>query len=148
MESLEAGNALFDAVLTLNEGDACTAFEQLSGESQASFQSTLVGTSSFARNVVGTRISNAFDGIATNNMAMIALNGEAEPGMPTGLLAWAQAYGSIDRVDGDGNSADQDNASGGLFVGLGDRGPRGLEGGSSGRLRPYPRLGRCAQLRY
>jgi outer membrane autotransporter protein len=118
VSSLSAGNAVYDAVIVLNEEDARSAFDSLSGEVHASTNTLLIQESSRSRDAVGARIRGAFDGLAAAEMPMIALHGAGEaPDGTGGAAAWGQAYGGWGKTGGNRNAATMDHTSGGFFVG-------------------------------
>jgi outer membrane autotransporter protein len=65
--NLSRSNTLHDAVLQLSESDARSAFEQLSGELQASTLSALAEDASLIRNVASNRINNANNGATSDD---------------------------------------------------------------------------------
>lgn len=109
-EALGEGNAVYDAVLGLNEAQARDAFERLSGDLHASAQTALLDDSRFIRDAIGSRLRD--DG---------------------GRGAWAQAYGSWGSYDSDGNARELDRSIGGLLFGadteVGERWRVGATGG-------------------
>ncbi|WP_299812140.1 autotransporter domain-containing protein [uncultured Roseibium sp.] len=118
VSSLGAGNAVYDAVVVLSEGDARFAFDSLSGEVHSSTNTLLIQQSSVARDAVGERIRGAFDSVASGDMPMIAFNGPGEAPAASGrAVAWGQAYGNWGRIGGDGNASTMDHSGGGMVLG-------------------------------
>lgn len=109
-EALGEGNAVYDAVLGLDEAQARDAFERLSGDLHASALTAQLDDSRFVRAAVDARLRD--DG---------------------GRGAWAQAYGSWGSYDGDGNARKVDRSTGGMLFGIdtevGERWRLGATGG-------------------
>jgi outer membrane autotransporter protein len=98
VQGLESGNAIYDAVLVLDIPGARYAFDQLSGEIHASVAGLLLDDSRHVREAALGRLREG--------------GGSGERGV------WAQAYGAQTDLDGDGNAADFDYDSAGIFAGL------------------------------
>ena len=131
VDSLPIGNDLFDAVAWLpTDAAARGAFNLLSGEIHASAKTVLIEDSTFLRNAVFGRLTNAGGGAAPG-ISVAPLNYaapakapapfpvKAEPAaapLPTSAL-WTQAFGAWGSIDGDGNAASLDRTAGGFFIG-------------------------------
>lgn len=108
IESLGAGNALYEAILRLDVDTADEAFHQVSGEMYPSIAGALADDSRFVRDAVEQRLSG-----------MDTVTGSAsQPGEDTsGYQAWTQGFGSKGSTDGSG--VDQlDRSTGGLLMGI------------------------------
>ncbi|OMQ41492.1 autotransporter domain-containing protein [Ensifer sp. 1H6] len=91
---------------------ARTAFDLLSGEVHASFQSILIEDSRFLRDAANDRLRSVLGAVGakqTSGNITAAETGE--------LAIWSQGFGSWGRWDGDGNAAKADRSIGGFFVG-------------------------------
>ncbi|WP_146160896.1 autotransporter domain-containing protein [Ensifer sp. NM-2] len=91
---------------------ARTAFDLLSGEVHASFQSILIEDSRFLRDAANDRLRSVLGAVGakqTSGNSTAAETGE--------LAIWSQGFGSWGRWDGDGNAAKADRSIGGFFVG-------------------------------
>ncbi|MCF1743052.1 autotransporter domain-containing protein [Paradevosia shaoguanensis] len=119
VESLEAGNAVYDAVLNLSAEQARYAFDQLSGEIHASAKTALIEDSRFLRNAVNDRLRAAFDGVGASGSAVTYENGVPQPvsANTDGFAVWGQGFGSWGHTSGDGNAARLNRSTGGFFVG-------------------------------
>ncbi len=119
VESLEAGNAVYDAVLNLSAEQARYAFDQLSGEIHASAKTALIEDSRFLRNAVNDRLRAAFDGVGASGSAVTYENGVPRPvaANTDGFAVWGQGFGSWGHTSGDGNAARLNRSTGGFFVG-------------------------------
>lgn len=119
VESLEAGNAVYDAVLNLSAEQARYAFDQLSGEIHASTKTALIEDSRFVRNAVNDRLRAAFDGVGASGSAVTYENGVPRPvaANTDGFAVWGQGFGSWGHTSGDGNAARLNRSTGGFFVG-------------------------------
>ncbi|WGG59392.1 autotransporter domain-containing protein [Brucella intermedia] len=119
VESLEAGNAVYDAVLNLSAEQARYAFDQLSGEIHASTKTALIEDSRFLRNAVNDRLRAAFDGVGASGSAVTYENGVPQPvaANTDGFAVWGQGFGSWGHTSGDGNAARLNRSTGGFFVG-------------------------------
>lgn len=119
VESLEAGNAVYDAVLNLSAEQARYAFDQLSGEIHASTKTALIEDSRFLRNAVNDRLRAAFDGVGASGSAVTYANGVPQPvaANTDGVAVWGQGFGSWGHTSGDGNAARLNRSTGGFFVG-------------------------------
>jgi subtilase-type serine protease len=125
--SLSAGNAVYDAVVVLNQAGARTAFDSLSGEIHASAAGLFIENSRFARAAAGNRIRSAFEGLATGNQPAMAFGGLG--GVPTGAAIWGHTYGNWGRFGGNGNAATMNTSSGGFFFGAEGEMAAGWRGG-------------------
>lgn len=105
---LDSGNVV-NAVTGLSEKEARDAFNQLSGEAQASFLGGLISSTGALRSVAGQRIQSAFD-------AGNASGGDL-PSFVEGLAYWSQGYGGVSKSDGDGNAGGMKQDTGGVLVG-------------------------------
>jgi len=94
---------LFDAVVPLGTADALEAFDDLSGEIQASLPRALIDASRYPRDAALDRVDAAFAAIAASQVGARNI--------------WARAYGAAGTVAGDGNAAGFDFGAGGLLVG-------------------------------
>lgn len=120
LEGLGAGATLFDAVLPLSEAQALLAFDGLSGEIHASAKTVLIDDSRFVRDTASNRIRDAFEGVASAAVPVLAYGPDGANVVPAntdGLAFWSSAFGSWGNWDGDGNAARLDRSTGGLFLG-------------------------------
>ena len=115
LSSLSAGNAVYDAVVVLNQASARTAFDSLSGEIHASAAGLFIGNSRFARDAAGNRIRSAFEGVPGGNQPVMAFDDLG--GVPVGAAVWGHTYGSWSRFGGNGNAAGMNTTSGGFLFG-------------------------------
>ncbi|MCO6409137.1 autotransporter domain-containing protein [Hoeflea alexandrii] len=115
LDSLRAGNAVYDAVVVLNQASARTAFDSLSGEIHASTAGLFIGNSRFARDAAGNRIRSAFEGVPGGNQPVMAFDDLG--GVPVGAAVWGHTYGSWSRFGGNGNAAGMNTTSGGFLFG-------------------------------
>lgn len=119
VESLGAGNSVYDAALNLSAEQARYAFDQLSGEIHASAKSALIEDSRFVRSAVNDRLRAAFDGVGASGSAVTYENGVPRPvaANTDGFAVWGQGFGSWGHTSGDGNAARINRSTGGFFVG-------------------------------
>ncbi|OCW58552.1 autotransporter outer membrane beta-barrel domain-containing protein [Hoeflea olei] len=105
-ESLGGGNALYDAVVMLgSQAEAQAAFDGISGEMHASAKTALIEASRFVRE-------------AANDRTRSVLGTAGADGEATGSAGvWAQGFGAYGSTAGDGNAAELDRSTGGLFIG-------------------------------
>ncbi len=99
VEALGSGNAVYDAVLSLDAGTADSAFTQLSGEVHASLKSALLWESRFARE---------------------ALLEEMAPGrdkQKDEATFWTSGFAASDAWSGDGNAAGINTQTAGVIFG-------------------------------
>jgi outer membrane autotransporter protein len=120
IESLPNTNPLYRFIETLPSGEPATAFNSLSGDSHASWQSGLKALSARAAGLGAQRMhSNLTAGYRPG--AAIAQSDGPLPASawPTSkaLPAWAEVVGHRQSVDGDGNAAKLTQNVYGLFVG-------------------------------
>ncbi|MBT2766685.1 autotransporter domain-containing protein [Stenotrophomonas sp. ISL-67] len=105
IESLGTGKGLYDAVVQLDEANAVSAFDQLSGEVHASVRATLIQDSRFVREA-------AIDRLRQREGAQ-----DAASDLSTDGNAWGRMHGSWGRQDGDGNAARSKRSAGGIVAG-------------------------------
>jgi outer membrane autotransporter protein len=115
LNSLSAGNSVYDAVVLLNQASARTAFDSLSGEIHASASGLFIKSSHFARDAASKRIRSAFEGLAVGNQPTMAFGGLG--GVPAATAVWGHAYGNWGRFGGNGNAAAMDTSGGGFLFG-------------------------------
>ncbi|MCY0094685.1 autotransporter outer membrane beta-barrel domain-containing protein [Hoeflea ulvae] len=106
VDSLGAGNSVYDAVVGLSGAAARAAFDGLSGELHASSNTLLVQQSRFGRDAVNNRIRSAFNAAGEGSAVF------------EGAAAWGQGYGSWGETDGNGGVAELRHDSGGFLLGL------------------------------
>lgn len=125
-------NPLYEAAVTLGEGQLDRAFNLLSGEIGASAKGVLINDSQFLRGAIFERLWSADNSRASGSMSVAPL-GYAAPaagpapfpvkGQPAPLppapasALWAQGFGSWGSTDGNGNAASLDRDTGGFFIG-------------------------------
>ncbi|WP_453962508.1 autotransporter domain-containing protein [Amorphus suaedae] len=130
IESLGMGNAVYDAVVALDDAAAPAAFDALSGEIHASLKTGLVEDSRIVREAVLSRIQQAFSSLGGRGAEGIAYAGNGALAAPAPALAapafaaWGEAFGSWGSSDGTSNAAKLDRDTAGFLVG-GDAGVGG-----------------------
>ncbi|MPT23046.1 MAG: autotransporter domain-containing protein [Starkeya sp.] len=117
VESLGAGNEIYDAVASQLKSEAYIAFDALSGEIYASTASVIQQQSVFTRDAVGARLRQAsFEGAG----APLAYAGDgpqtARLGADGATVMWMQGFGAQGSLGSDGNAAAVADSIGG-FVG-------------------------------
>lgn len=100
VQGLGTGDPIYDAVLVLDIPGARYAFDQLSGEIHASVAGLLLDDSRHVREAALDRLRDGF-GDGADRLGM-----------------WVQGYGAYTDLDGDGNAAQLDYDSAGVFAGL------------------------------
>ncbi|MGB3339400.1 MAG: autotransporter domain-containing protein, partial [Devosia sp.] len=105
-ETLGAGNAVYDRLLTLSAEDARAGLDQLSGEIHASAKAALLSAGQAVTGTMEDRVAAAF-----------AQLGQAGQDTASGLNFWTQAGGSIGVLEANGNAAASNFGAGNLFVG-------------------------------
>lgn len=119
-EVLGNGRAIHDEILYLNEAEARSAFDQLSGEIHASIQSALIEESHFVRDAATQRLRAAFGSVGASR-APVYTPGvtrlEAAPATTERGVFWGQVFGAWGRLDGDENAARLDYSTGGFLIG-------------------------------
>ncbi len=112
VESLGAGNAVYDAVLQLSASAAPAAFDALSGEVYASASTVMQQQSIYLREAVGTRVRQGLAGQSGGGQSTAKL----APGYDA--TVWAQGYGGWGQIAGDGNAASLDSSIAGFLMGV------------------------------
>ena len=120
-ESLGGGSSIHDAIVVLPTAQAAQdAFDQLSGEIQASAKGMLLDDSRFIRDAATGRISAAFGDAGAAPLPVMAYGdgGPETVAADTDRFAvWGQAFGSWGNSGNDGNAAAFDRSTGGLLAG-------------------------------
>ncbi|MDS1141695.1 autotransporter domain-containing protein [Pusillimonas sp. SM2304] len=122
VESLGAGNAAYNAVVTLPDDAARirAGFDALSGEIHASAKTALIEESRFVRDAVIDRIRTAFGAVAAS-ATPVHTYGANQAGSAAAttdrFAAWGNAFGSWGHADNDGNAARLKRSTRGLLVG-------------------------------
>ncbi len=127
LETLTFGNDLYDHFVQLDEDSAVAAFDQLTGEAQASVQTALIESAELLRNTANDRIRGAFGSVAAPSLPVMSYASEEETGKMPGVFApesepgpaiWGTAFGAWGTTDGNGNAAGFDRSSRGLVTGV------------------------------
>lgn len=122
LDSLSAGNPLYDAILGLNAASAGPAFNYLSGEISASVKSGLLSGSHFVSDNVLDHIRKVFGwqgaGPAPKVVADAGDGSSAFPFKGEDTAIWAQTFGSWGHTNGDGNASKLKHTSGGFVTGV------------------------------
>ena len=124
IESLGMGNAVYDAVVALDDASAPAAFDALSGEIHASLKTGLVEDSRIVREAAMSRIQAAFSSLGGRGAEGIAYAGNGAiaapvqaPSAGSAFAAWGQGFGSWGSSDGTANAAKLDRDTAGFLVG-------------------------------
>lgn len=126
----QGSGALYSAILALPIGEPGAAFEQLSGAAHASIETGYLDRSRLTRDVISSRLRDAFDGVgAAAKGERIAAYDKAPQQLlpretePNGV--WMSGFGAWGRYDGEGTGSNFDVDGGGVLFG----GDRELENG-------------------
>ncbi|QNK01847.1 autotransporter-associated beta strand repeat-containing protein [Dyella telluris] len=106
VESLGAGQPVYDGVVTLDSATAAKAFEQLQGDIHASTRTAIQENDRYVRDAIGAHLSgvaSGADGHSASNEA--------------GVSAWTSAWGHWGSHDGNDTAAQLDSNGSGLVVG-------------------------------
>lgn len=125
LESLKAGNPLYEAIVRLVGPTAQEAFEQLSGEVHTSGIPVLTGGSGNVRGIVSQRFQGTFGGTPSASafpLTSYASYGsygasDLDAGGPGRDAIWGQVFGSWGRTSGDTRGASIRHDDGGFLVG-------------------------------
>ncbi|TNB46468.1 autotransporter domain-containing protein [Martelella lutilitoris] len=143
VESLGAGNAVYDAILGLSTTDVPAAFDAVSGEIHASLKTGMIEDSRFIRDAALGRVRAATGSACAEPSGSVPLtaaqtaernaNGCVDDLSAPAYGAWMQAFGGMGHIDGDGNAAKLDSNTGGFIIGgdagFGDAGVLGVMAG-------------------
>ncbi|MFG1453793.1 autotransporter-associated beta strand repeat-containing protein [Xanthobacter sp. V2C-8] len=117
-QALGAGNAIYDAILSLPEGAVAPAFNALTGEVYASVDGVLQQQSIYVREAVGTRLRQAAEGPdALGRAAQGAGPAMARLSRELDVTLWAHGYGGWGNGFGNGNAASVSSSLGGFLIG-------------------------------
>ncbi|MGV8996587.1 MAG: autotransporter outer membrane beta-barrel domain-containing protein [Parvibaculaceae bacterium] len=119
VETLGAGNPLYDAILWLTPDQAAHAFDALSGEVHSSMESNHVENAGLIADLMTDRTDAAFD-MAANDTSRVASNDQSfVPSTPKrGSGLWGQIYGRRSSVSDNGTAAGIISKAGGLAGGF------------------------------
>ncbi|WP_430514112.1 autotransporter domain-containing protein [Pannonibacter phragmitetus] len=115
-----AGNAVYDAVVKLDQSSIPPAYDALSGEIHASLKTGLIADSRFVRDAVIDRarsVSTAACLMPEGSGSETAVNGCATGTSGYGVGVWTRAFGSFGSFDGDGNASGLNTRTGGVMIG-------------------------------
>lgn len=125
--SLDRDNALYRAIVWLDEDEAAAAYDSLSGELHATTRSLSGELARRLRTSLLNRIGGAGTGfgrdLQSGNLAsLVQPASDADPDAPPaperpGPQFWMQGYGGTGSQDGDGNAADTNNTAWGSVMG-------------------------------
>jgi len=145
VEGLGPGNAIYDAVVVLDDDSAASAFQQLSGEVHGQGMSASVENSGLIRNLGSNRVRSSFGSVGAGQGNTVALGTGSTGGnssalaygeektktaaemaaesilvapKPAGPVAWAEAYGGWGKSFGENGDADLSNSIGGIAFGI------------------------------
>jgi outer membrane autotransporter protein len=113
---LGGGNPIYAALIALDAATARNAFDLLSGEIHPSLRALLFDESGRIRDSVTDRIRQAFADIGVPLPADTAIAFHGGPAEER-ITAWGRVHGAFGEIEGDGNAATLDHASGGVFLG-------------------------------
>lgn len=121
LDTLPLNGTLSSAVASLpSDAAAQYAFDQLSGDIQASTKTMMIEDSRFLRSAVNDRLRAASGGGGVPNGNVVTYDG-GKPRMvdaaTNGGAVWGQAYGSWGHWNSDGNAARLNRSIGGFFMG-------------------------------
>jgi len=124
VESLGIGNEVHDAMLWLTQEQAAKAFDSVSGEAYASFESVSIQSAAVLADLLTARLDRTFDALDEDRPILVSAYAEA-PSMPSALApgaarqggGWIAAYGATANL-GDGNAAAVDSTMGGVAGGF------------------------------
>ncbi|OZI42626.1 hypothetical protein CEK29_12855 [Bordetella genomosp. 5] len=123
LESLPAGSALHEFVLTLPDGAPPAVFNSLSGEAHAALGATLAQGAPKVRELPMARLRNNLNAGMTAGAPTAAAGmsdlAPATSALPTSAAqpVWAEIIGNWRTQDGNGNAASVREHTGGVFVG-------------------------------
>jgi outer membrane autotransporter protein len=145
VEDLGSGNAVYDAVVVLDDESAASAFQQLSGEVHGQGMGASLKNSGLIRNLGSNRVRAFFGSVGAAQGKGVALGTGSSGGnsaalaydeenaktpaeiaaesilvvqQPAGPVAWAEAYGGWGRSFGENGDADLSNSIGGIAFGI------------------------------
>ncbi|THV17281.1 autotransporter domain-containing protein [Rhizobium rhizophilum] len=145
VEGLGSGNAIYDAVVVLDDEGAANSFQQLSGEVHGQGMSASVENSGLIRNLGSNRVRSFFGSVGAGQGNTVALGTGSTGGnstalaygeektktaaelaaesilvtpKPAGPVAWAEAYGGWGKSFGENGDADLSNSIGGIAFGI------------------------------
>lgn len=118
LESLGAGNGLYDAIIsTTDTAKLRHDYDALSGEIHASARTGLIEESRFVREAVFDRMRGADAG--SSHVAIASGTSPAAKGLSNDRSGvWLQGFGGWGESDGDDNAAGLERSTHGLFVGV------------------------------
>lgn len=123
-EKLGWNNPVHDAVVNLSAAQARNAFDQFSGEIQASARTAMIEDSRFLRDATTDRLRHALNGAGASTgvqgsqvMAYSAGGLDLAPADTDRYTVWGRGFGAWGNWNSDGNAARFDRSIGGLFMG-------------------------------
>lgn len=125
VQGLGIDSPLYEAALFLDDDVIGETFDLLSGEIHASTKGALITDGEFLRSAVFDRMAvpgGTGDVVEPQGYAAAPAGNVPFPGTENAAAVdltsvWSQAYGAWGSTDADGNAADFDRRSGGLFIG-------------------------------
>ncbi|WAC26598.1 autotransporter domain-containing protein [Ancylobacter sp. SL191] len=111
VETLGAGNPVYDAVAAQLAGQAYAAFDALSGEIYASAETVMMQQSAYVRDAVNMRLRQSFGAGDSAGPATASLGTLPVVIWVTGVGGWGDSFG-------DGNAATIANSIGGVLAGF------------------------------
>ena len=109
-------------MLWLRPNEAPGAFDQLSGEAYASFESVSLQSAGVIADLATARVDRAFDALGDSEPMLISAYVDAPElapvAAPRSAGIWAEFYGALGRVSGNGNASDTKSTMAGIAGGL------------------------------
>ena len=122
IDTLDNSHAAWRSIaLTVDADIVRKGFDALSGEIHASARSALIEDSRFVRNAIDDRLRAAFAAPGASPAPVLAYGPGDTPVAVApdhaGPVFWSYGFGAWGSIDGDGNAASLERATGGLLIG-------------------------------
>lgn len=123
VDTLAQGNTLYDSFAMLESTEAANIpsyLDQLSGEIHASVQGVILSSAGDVLETINRRANGPIGDLENQNSAQASTFG-ANDGVlefASGWTIWADGYGSLMSIEGDGNAAPINAKGGGLLTGI------------------------------
>lgn len=119
LDRLPLTNPLNAAIALSTVEAANDAFNQLSGDTNASVKTGLIEAAHLTADAINNRLRTAFDGVGTTDVAVIPVGKDvASSQLANDYAVWATGFGSWLNTDGNSNAGGLKTSTGGFISGV------------------------------
>lgn len=129
LDRMDLSNPVVAAIALSSSTEARDAFQQLSGDTNASVKTGLIETANLTADAINNRLRSAFDGVGAANMPVLSFAQSSNSAAGSAIddvsaspsynyAFWATGFGSWIDHDGNANAGGMKTSTGGFLSGL------------------------------